>query len=195
MMTGKTGMNAAWKALATAALAGTLMIAGCRSGHKYPNAKPAIQNSLTQNNLSAISVMQNRAKGVITLTGSVPTEDQKAQAESVAKTAAPSYTVVDEISVVPPANSMANSSAMAGSGMAAAGSSPADMAIQDKFNKEVKQKHYLKDDHIDIAANNGDVVLSGEVRTAYDKKEAEKLAKKIDNVKSVQNNLKVKSHM
>ena len=190
MNTGKSMQTVAWKALATATLAGALMIAGCSGGHKYANAKPAVQNSLTQNNLGSISVMQNRTKGVITLTGSVPTEAQKAQAESVAKTAAPTYTVVDEISVVPPANSTGNSSAMA-----PAGPSPADVAIQDEFNNEVKKKRYLAHDNINIQANNGDVVLSGEVRTKYDKKEAEKLAKKIKNVKSVQNNLNVNRHL
>jgi len=190
MKTGKDAHNMAWKALATATLAGALMIAGCSGGHKYTNAEPAIQSSLTQNNLGAISVSQDRTKGVITLTGSVPTEEQKAQAESVAKTAAPSYTVVNEISVVPPANSMTNSSAMA-----AAGPSPADVAIQDEFSKEVKKQHRLADDNINITANNGDVVLSGEVRTKQDKRQAEKLAKKIDSVKSVQNNLEVNPHL
>lgn len=171
-----------WKAIATASLAGVLMIGGCNSNPKYADSKDAVNNSLTQNNLGAIHVAQDRDKGVITLTGTVPTDAQKTQAESVAKTAAPTYTIADEIAVVPPENA----------GATKAANSDTDDAIEDSFKAKLKQHHNLDDQSISVKSKNGAVVLTGSVKTAAQKREAEKLAKGIPNVQQVVNELEVK---
>ena len=178
----RIGNNFAWKAIATASLAGILMIGGCNSNPKYADSKDAVNNSLTQNNLGAIHVSQDRDKGVITLTGTVPTDDQKTQAASIAKTAAPTYTIADEISVVPPANADATKAA----------NSDTDDAIEASFKAELKKHHNLDDQSISVKSKNGAVVLTGSVKTAAQKREAEKLAKNVPNVQQVVNELEVK---
>ena len=77
----------------TAVLLGALVIAGCKPSH--PDEKSVVTSSLNTNNLSAVSVSQDREKGVMTLSGTVDTQDLKNQAESLAKTAAPDYTIAD----------------------------------------------------------------------------------------------------
>jgi osmotically-inducible protein OsmY len=163
-------------------LAAACLLAGCNSGPKYPNSKAEVTRSLTQDRLSNLTVSQDRSRGVITLTGTVPSQEKKLQAEDIAKSAAPKYKVVDETTVVPPP-----------SAVVAAKPSWKDVAIQDKFDQEVKQHHFLDrwGDNINVKSINGDVVLSGKVRTEYDKREVEKLAKSIANVQKVENNLTV----
>jgi len=161
-------------------LAGACLLAGCNSGPKYPNSKPQVTSSLAQDRLSNLTVLQDRNHGVITLTGTVPSQQKKLQAEDIAKSAAPKYKIADETTVVPPP-----------SAVVAAKPSDTDVAIQQKFNQEVKQHHFLDRPGDDITAKstNGDVVLSGKVRTHFDKREAEKLAKSIPNVQKVENGL------
>ena len=84
---------------AVAVLAGTLAIAGCNTNAAHPDDKSQVNAALSNNNLSNISVSQDRDKGVITLTGNVNSQDQKTQAETLAQQAAPGYTVADEIGV------------------------------------------------------------------------------------------------
>jgi BON domain len=74
-----------------------LIFAGCNNGPKYPDSESAVNNALTQNNLGSIHVSQDRDKGVVTLTGTVPNQDQKAQAENVAKGAASAYTIATKL--------------------------------------------------------------------------------------------------
>ncbi len=181
-MTKKQIGNKAWSAIAAASLAGVLMIVGCNNNPKFSDSKDAVNNSLTQNNLGSIHVSQDRDKGVITLTGTVPTDDQKTQAESIAKTAAPTYTIADEIGVVPPENA----------GATKAANSDTDDAIEDSFKAELKKHHNLDDQSISVKSKNGAVVLSGSVKTRAQKREADKLAKGIPNVQQVVNELEVK---
>jgi hyperosmotically inducible periplasmic protein len=183
MVKKQMGNNVAWKALVVSSLAGILMIGGCNSNPRYADSKDAVNNALTQNNLGSIHVAQDRDKGVMTLTGTVPTDDQKTQAESVAKQAAPTYTVADEIAVVPPQNASETKSAL----------SHTDDAIEDNFKAELKKHHNLNDQDISVKSKNGSVTLSGSVKTQAQKREAEKLAKAVPNVQQVVNEIEVKS--
>jgi hyperosmotically inducible protein len=167
---------------AIASLAVGLVIAGCSSSPKYPDSKEAVNNSLTQNNLGAIHVSQDQTKGVITLTGTVPSDSQKSQAESVAKQAAPQYTVADEIAVVPPQNADATKAA----------NSDTDDAIEDTFKADLKKHRNLDDQDISVKAKNGAVELTGSVKTEAQKREAERLAKHVPNVQQVVNEIEVK---
>ncbi|MHB1937775.1 MAG: BON domain-containing protein [Acidobacteriaceae bacterium] len=176
----KNGMT---KMFAVASLAGGLLIAGCNNNPKYPDSKDAVNNSLTQNNLGAIHVSQDQDKGVITLTGTVPNDAQKTQAETVAKQAAPNYTIADEIAVVPPDNA----------GATKAANSDIDDAIEDNYKAELKKNRSLNAQDISIKSKNGAVILSGSVKTSAQKREAERLAKHVPNVQQVVNEIEVKS--
>jgi hyperosmotically inducible protein len=74
-------------------LAGSMFMAGCNNKASHPDEKSAVTNSLNGNNLSAVNVSQDRDKGVITLSGDVDSADAKDHAESLAKQAAPDYTI------------------------------------------------------------------------------------------------------
>ena len=162
-----------------AILFGALVIAGCKPSH--PDEKTVVTNALSTNNLSSVSVSQDREKGVMTLSGTVDTQDLKNQAESLAKTAAPDYTIADEIGVRPPGDNQAGSAA-----------SNRDSAIEDNFKAEIKEHKALNDQSIHASAKNGTLVLTGSVKTVAQKKEAEKLAKAVPNVQQVVNELEVK---
>src|ERR1700761_5793148 len=127
-----------------AVLAGALVVAGCHNRADHPDEKAAVNNSLSNNNLSAVSVSQDRDKGIMTLTGNVDTQDQKSQAETLAKQAAPDYTIADEIGVRPPAESQAGSVA-----------SNRDNAIEDNFKAAIKEHKNLDDQSIHFSAKNG----------------------------------------
>jgi hyperosmotically inducible protein len=161
-------------------LAGTLTVAGCHQNSAHPDEKDAVTNSLNSNQLNAVSVSQDRDKGVITLTGNLDTADKKAQAETLAKQAAPDYTVANEIGVRPPDAS--NAGAVA---------SDLDKGIEDNYKAEIKAHKALDDQSIRASAKNGTIELKGTVKTLAQKKEAESLAKKTPNVQQVVNEIEV----
>jgi hyperosmotically inducible protein len=161
-------------------LAATLVFAGCQS-ETHPDEKPAVANSLNSNNLKSVDVSQDREKGVITLSGNLPSQDLKNQAENIAKQVAPDYTIADEIGVRPPDVSHAGAVA-----------SDLDSAIEDNFKASIKAHGNLNDQSIRCSAKNGTLVLKGTVKTAAQKKEAESLAKHVPNVQQVVNELEVK---
>lgn len=164
-----------------AILAGAMMVAGCNKP-AHPDEKSAVNDALKNNNLSAVSVSQDRDKGVMTLKGNVDSQDLKNQAENVAKQAAPDYTVADEVGVRPPGESNAGSVA-----------SNLDSAIEDNYKAMIKAHASLNDQSIHCDAKNGTLVLKGSVKTARQKKEAEDLAKKVPNVQQVVNEIEIKS--
>jgi hyperosmotically inducible periplasmic protein len=163
-----------------AVLASALIVAGCNTKTAHPDEKSAVTTSLSNSNLGAVSVSQDRDKGVMTLTGNVDSQDLKTQAEGLAKQAAPDYTIADEIGVRPPAVSQAGSAA-----------SSRDSAIEDNFKASLKENQNLNDQSISYSAKNGTLVLKGSVKTAAQKKEAGKIAKGIQNVEQVVNEIEV----
>ena len=162
-------------------LMGALVVAGCHNQPAHPDEKAGVTNSLSSNNLGDVSVSQDRDKGVMKLTGNVASDDQKTQAETLAKEAAPDYTIANEIGVRPAGESNAGSVA-----------SNLDSAIEDNFKASIKAHNNLDDQSIHCTAKNGTLVLKGTVKTVDQKKEAEKLAKKVPNVQQVVNELEVK---
>ena len=164
-----------------AVLAGALAIAGCHNQPAHADEKSAVTNSLSSGNLNSVSVSQDRAKGVMTLTGDVASGDQKSQAENLARQAAPDYTVADEIGVRPVGDQSQASSV----------DSKLDSGIEDNFNAAIKAHKILDDQSIHAKAKNGTLVLTGSVKTAHQKEQAASLAKKVPNVQQVVNELEV----
>jgi len=163
-------------------LAGVLAMAGCQNKPAHPDEKDTVTNALKSNNLGDVNVSQDRDKGVMTLSGNVNSEDQKAMAAATAKQAAPDYTIADEIGVRP----------QGAESQAASVSSNLDSAIEDNFKAEIKGHKNLDDQSIDYKAKNGTLVLSGSVKTAAQKKEAERLAKQVPHVQEVVNEIEIK---
>jgi len=162
-------------------LAVLLAVSGCHNHPAHPDQKPFVSTSLSNNNLGQISVSQNREKGVITLTGNVGSDDLKAQAENLARTAAPDYTIANEIGVRPIGNE----------GQAHAVSSILDKGIETNFKASIKANKNLDKQSINYKAKNGTLVLTGCVKTDQQKVEAESLARHVPNVQQVVNEIQV----
>ena len=160
-------------------LAGAL--AGCSDTNKSPEVTDNISKSLDQAGYKDVSVSQDREKGVVTLTGTVPTEGDKAQAESIAKSSAGSQVVADQISVRPPGNESDAKTV----------DSDTDKAIEKKLDA-VLVKNKL-DRGVKYDVKNGVVTLKGDVPSQARRTQVEKLAKTVPDVKQVVNELEVKN--
>jgi hyperosmotically inducible protein len=156
-------------------------LAGCSETNKSPDVTDSIRKSLDQSGYKDVSVSQDRDKGVVTLTGTVPTESDKSQAESIAKSGAGSQVVADQIAVRPPGNESDAKTADA----------DLDKAIEKNLDA-VLVKNKLKND-VKYDTKNGVVTLTGEARSQARRAQVEKLAASVPNVKQVVNELEVKS--
>src|SRR5450432_4051322 len=76
-------------------------IAGCSRTVPSPEVSDSIRKSLDQAGFKNVSVSQDRDKGVVTLGGKVTGENDKSQAESLAKSLAAGQVVADQIAVIP----------------------------------------------------------------------------------------------
>ncbi len=164
-----------------AILAGALAISGCQH---HPDQSAAVYSSLAQNDLRSVSVSQNRDSGIMTLTGIVGSADRKAQAERLAKQAAPDYTVANNITV--------QSAGLEGMEKAAARNVALDNSIEDQFKATIRKNKHLEHESIQFEAANGTLYLKGSVKTAEQRKEAEELARKVPQVQNVVNDIAVK---
>jgi hyperosmotically inducible protein len=140
----------------------------------------AVKNALKQADLEDVTVSDDADKNTITLGGTVHSEDAKARAAGVAKSAAGNRQIANEISVQPVGEeSQARSIA-----------SNRDDAIEDNYKAELLSKH-LDSLSIHYKAKNGTLVLTGSVKNAGQRQEAGELAKKVPNVRQVVNQLEV----
>jgi hyperosmotically inducible periplasmic protein len=154
--------------------------AGCSTQPKMPDVSDQIRNSLDQAGLKDVSVSQDRDKGVITLTGTTPSEGGKSQAELIAKTAAPSDVVANEIAVRPPGNDTASKV-----------NSDLDKGIEKNLDAALVQHRLNKAVKYDV--KNGVVTLTGNVRSQSLRDNVEKIAKAVPNVQQVVNELEIKN--
>lgn len=155
-------------------------IVGCSSAsRKSPDVTDSVRKSLDQAGLHDVKVSQDRDKGVVTLTGQVPTDADKAQAESVAKSIAAGQVVSDEVAVVPPGNNDVNSV-----------NSDLDKAIEKNLDAALIQHRLNKDVSYDV--KNGVVTLKGDVNSQARRAQVEKVANSVPNVQQVVNELQVR---
>ncbi len=170
-----------WLAPLAAIIVGIFMLVGCNKQAQHPDVKDAVNSAMTQNGLGVVSVSQDRDKGVITLSGDVETPDKKAEAESLARQAAPGYSIADEIGIRP----------IGQESQAKSVDKNLDSAIEDNFKADLKAHKNLDEQSVHYTAKNGTLVLKGSVKTAAQRAEANKLAKSVPNVKEVVDELKV----
>jgi hyperosmotically inducible protein len=156
------------------------LLAGCSATGKSPDVSDGIRASLDQNGLKDISVSQDRDKGVVTLTGHVATDAEKAQAESLAKSIAGQQVVANEI-IVTPAGIEADAKKI-------------NSALDDAVGSDLKAYfvQYGLIDSVSYSVHGGVVTLTGQVDSVAKRKQAEKLASSVKNVTQVVNELQVK---
>src|ERR1700674_624519 len=157
-------------------------LAGCSgTAAKSPDVSENIRKSLDQAGFKDISISQNRDKGIVTLSGQVGTENDKSQAESIAKSFAGAQVVADQIAVVP----------VGVEKEAKAVNSDLDKGIEKHLDAALIQNKMH--DNVKFDVKSGVVTLSGEVNSQYKREHAEKVATRVPNVKQVVNDVQVKN--
>jgi hyperosmotically inducible protein len=162
------------------ALAALALLLGCSERRTSADVKGTIEQALNQAGLKSVNVSQDRDKGVITLTGDVPTEADKQRAEEIAKSMAHSSVVANEIGVRP--SGFESEAKKVDSSL--------DAAIEKNLEAALVAKQLNHD--IKYSAKNGVVTLSGDVNSIERRNELEQLAASVPNVKQVINELQVK---
>jgi osmotically-inducible protein OsmY len=160
-------------------LIGTL--AGCSAtATKSPEVSDSIRKSLDLANLKDVSVTQDREKGVVTLAGHVAVDADKAQAESIAKSAAGDQVVSNQIAVIP-ATSASDAKKV---------NADLDQGIEKNVDAALIQSGIKKGVKYDVKS--GVVTLTGEVGSEALRAQAQTVASTVPNVQQVVNELQVK---
>src|ERR1035441_6168784 len=156
--------------VALLALLAVGILAGCSGITKSPDVSDSIRKSLDQAGFKDVSVSQDRDKGVVTLGGQVASENDKAQAESLAKSLAGAPVVADQIAVI----------RMGVEKEAKAVTSDLDKGIEKNLDAALIQNKMHGSVKYDV--KNGVVTLTGEVNSENKRVRAEKVATGVPNV-------------
>jgi hyperosmotically inducible protein len=155
---------------------------GCSRGSaKSADVSGNIRKSLDQAGLKDVSVSQDRDKGIVTLGGQVERTNDKAQAESVAKSFAGPQVVANQIAVIPVGAEKA----------ARAVNSDLDQGIEMNLDAALIQNKMH--DNVKFDVNSGVVTLTGEVNSEEMRSSAERVASGVPNVQQVVNDLQVRN--
>jgi hyperosmotically inducible periplasmic protein len=157
------------------------MLVCSRTTKQSPDVSDGIRKSLDQAGLKAVSVTQDRDKGVVTLSGNVAADADKAQAESIATSIATGQVVSNQIAVVPPGAEAAAKTI----------NSDLDGGIEKNLDAALIQNKLHKD--VTYAVKSGVVTLTGEVGSQAKRAQAEQVASTVPNVQQVVNELQVKN--
>ncbi len=153
----------------------------CNSQRNTVSYEDQVKSSLKQAELSDVNVSEDKDKNTITLSGSVHSENAKEDAAKIAQAAAGTRVIVNEISVQPVGDESAARDIEKNT----------DNAIEDNY-KAALTAQGLDKERISYDAKNGVLKLTGSVKSAPRKQEAEKLAQAIPNVQQVVNQIEVK---
>ena len=145
-----------------------------------PDLKTDIENALSQAGVTDITVAQDREKGVVTLSGDVLTNEDKANADLVTRTVSGSDVVSNQIGVRPAGFEIESRNF----------DSNMDSAIEGIFAASLAARQIDKDVRYDV--KNGVLTLNGDVNSQNKRNDLEKLAAGIPNVQQVVNQLQVK---
>src|ERR1039457_6422142 len=141
------------------------ILAGCsQTSTKSPEVSDNIRKSLDQAGFKNVSVSQDRDKGVVTLSGKVTSENDKLQAESMAKSLAGSQVVADQIAVIPVGIENAAKTVNA----------DLDDGIEKNLDAALIQNNMHDDVKYEVKSNV--VTLSGEVNSQSKRDQAERVA-------------------
>lgn len=154
---------------------------GCTNNTKAPDVTENVRHALDNAGLNDVRVSEDRDKNVVTLTGNVSSDDDKARAETIARSQAGTAVLANEIGVRPKGDE----------GTAKKVDSELDGGIDKNLEAMLVQHKMNRAVHYDV--NNGVVTLKGNVRSQSQRSTVEKLAQQVPNVKQVVNELEVKN--
>jgi hyperosmotically inducible protein len=129
--------------------------------------------------LAPFDIGVSTSDGVVTLTGQVPSEDIKSLAGEIARDTAGVKEVKNEIAVDPAAQPSSESVHIE------------DLEIRIAILEALAHSRELGGKNIDVKVENRSVTLSGSVETPTQRNGAEQIARAVDGVASVTNNLVV----
>jgi hyperosmotically inducible protein len=155
-------------------------VVGC-STPKVADVSDSVKTSLKQQGYNDVSVKDDTQKGVVTLSGKVPSDQDKTNAEGIAKSQAGSQVVADEILVLPPG----------GESTAKDVNSDLDKGIEANLDAALLQNGLNKE--VTFQIKSGVVKLTGEVESQSLRSKAQDIAARIPNVQQVVNELQVKN--
>jgi hyperosmotically inducible protein len=163
------------------ALLGFGFLAGCSATTaKSPDVSGSIRTSLDQAGFKDVSASQDRDKGVVTLSGHVSADADKARAQAIAQSLAAGQVVSNQIAVLP----------IGAESEAKSVNSDLDKAIEKNLDAAliVAQLH----DSVKYSVKNHVVTLTGDVATGNQLTQAVQVATAVPNVQQVVNELQVK---
>jgi len=152
----------------------------CTNKAKAPDVSASIRQALDQAGLRDVSVSQDRDKNVVTLTGNVATDNERTQAESIARSIAGTQVVANEVGVRPAGDESTAKKV----------DSDLDKGIDKNLEAALVQRKLNHDVRWDV--KNGVVTLKGNVTSQSQRAVVEKMAAQVPNVKQVVNELEVK---
>jgi hyperosmotically inducible protein len=175
-------MTAFRSSIAVLALIAVGTMVGCAAAtQKSPDVSDSIRSALDSAGLKSVSVSQDRDKGIVTLGGEVASDNDKAQAESLAKSLAGTQVVANQIAVVP----------VGGEADAKVVNADLDKGIEMNLDAALIQNKMH--DNVKYAVKSLVVTLTGEVNSQQQRDDAESVAKGVPNVQQVVNDLQVKN--
>lgn len=167
--------------LAMVAVLAVGILTGCsQTAVKSADVSDSVRKALDQSGLKNVTVTQDRDKGIVTLGGQVTSENDKSQAESLAKSLAGIQVVANQIAVVP----------VGIEAEAKAVNADLDKGIEKNLDAALIQNKMHENVKFDV--KNGVVTLSGEVNSESKRAQAEEVATRVPNVNQVVNDLQVK---
>lgn len=153
---------------------------GCSSSPKAPDVADNVRKALTGPAFKDISVDQDRTKSVVTLKGHVASNDDKSQAEAIARPIVGNEVLADEIAVLPPGSD--SDAKRTASDFDKGIENNLDAAlVQNKLHGEVK-----------YSVSQSVVTLTGDVDSPSKRMAAQRIAAAVPNVTQVVNELQVK---
>jgi hyperosmotically inducible protein len=158
-----------------------IMVSCTAAPAKSPEVSDSIRKSLDQAGLKNVSISQDRDKGIVTLGGQVGSDNEKSQAESVAKSFAGTQVVADQIAVIP----------VGGEKDAKAVNSDLDKGIEQNLDAALIQNKLHE--HVNYGVKSGVVTLTGQVNSETKRTLAAQVATNVPNVLQVVNDLQVKN--
>lgn len=161
-------------------LAGTLVGCSTTTATKAADVKDSLRASLDQAGFKDVSATQDRDKGVVTLSGHVAADADKAQAESIAKAIAGPQVVANQIEVVPPGRESDAKDVNAA----------LDKGIESNLDAALIQAGLH--DNVKYTVKNHVVTLTGNVDSQAKRARAAQVAAAVLNVQQVVNEMQVK---
>jgi len=157
--------------------AAAIMIATAACGPRDPDYEKTADNALESAALNDVDANYDNDAKTIHLTGTVNSEDERQRAADVVqKAVGTGAQVANEVTVANKDEAIADD---------------LDGGIEQRINELVDNEAELKDDNVDVDANNGVVTITGEVDSTAERDKVGDIARSQPGVKDVINSLEV----